>query len=311
MAPGPRTLTLVPTALHAEQEVEARLDAAGALVGPVVLTIASFEERLASQVLGPGSRVSETAARLLVRRVLREAYPDDQAGYFAPLRHATRFADRLRDLFGQLARALVHPYQLHLVRLDGRLGEKVRELAELYGAYDAHLDRLGRGDPAARRRQLVGVLWQLVDPPPLLARVERIVAVGRDRWLPSDAALLAAVARFVPVEVHLPAPVEGRERLFALVARSADALTVAAQGTGTPLSVRRVARCGAADAAHPLATLCGRLFAPPGVPSGGAIDTAGTLAFVEAPGRREEVEAVAREVRRALEAGTPADRVAV
>src|SRR5690606_27171760 len=77
------------------------------------------------------------------------------------------------------------------------------------------------------------------------------------------------------------------------------------------LSVGPAERCGAADAAQPLATLCARLFAPPGIPSGGAIDTAGTLAFVEAPGRREEVEAVAREVRRALEAGTPADRVAV
>ncbi len=314
MAFTARTLTLVPTALHAEQEVEARLEAAGVLGGPAVLTIAAFEQRLAADVLGPGSRISDLSARLLVRRVLREAYPGDGAGCFAPVRHSSRFADRLRDLFGQLARALVHPTQLarlDLRRLDGRLAQKVRELTGLYAAYEARLDRLERGDPAARLRRLVSVLWELPDPPRPLAGVERVVAVGRDRWLPSDAALLAAVARFVPVEVHLPAPVDGRERLFSLVTRSADALTVAAQGAGTPVAIRREDACSDPDASAPLAALCARLFGSADARPGAPIALAGTLAFVEAPGRREEVDAAVREVRRALEAGTPPDRIAI
>jgi hypothetical protein len=49
-------LTLVPTPLHAGQEVEARLQGAGALAGPVVLTIGAFERRLADRrrVAGAG-----------------------------------------------------------------------------------------------------------------------------------------------------------------------------------------------------------------------------------------------------------------
>ncbi len=311
---GPRTLTLVPTALHAEQEVDARLEVAGVLGGPAVLTIAAFEQRLAADVLGPASRISELSARLLVRRVLRKAYRDDGAGYFAPVRQSPRFADRLRDLFGQLARALVHPAQLarlDVARLDERLARKVRELGDLYAAYEASLDRLDRGDPAARLRRLVGVLWELADPPRLLAGLERVVALGRDLWLPSDAALLAAVARFVPVEVGLPAPVAGRERLFSLITRSADALAVAAQGAGSPVEVRRESPRGDPDGGAPLAALCARLFAPPDATPGEAIAMAGALAFVEAPGRREEAEAAVREVRRALEAGTAPDRIAI
>jgi hypothetical protein len=319
MAPSPRTLqilTLLPTGVHVEQEVAARLEGAGVLGGWAVLTIAAFEQKLAAEVLGPGSRVSELTARLLVRRVLRDSYPDDRAGYFAPLGHSAPFADRLRDLFGQLARGLVTPGQLAALdasRFDARLAAKVRELARLYADYEARLDRLERGDPAACRRRLVTVLGGLEAPPRLLQKLERIVAFDRDRWLPSDAALLAAVARFVPVEVHLPAPVPGRERLFALVTHSGDALTRAAERARTPLTVTRERLgCGGPDAAGLLAALCERLFPPADAPDQpGPLAVGEALGFVEAPGRREEVGAVVREVRRALEAGTPLGAIAV
>ncbi len=101
------TLTLLPTSLHAEQEVAARLAAAGALPGRAVMTVAAFEQKLSAEVLGPGARASELTARLLVRKVLREVYPEGPAGYFAPLRHSPGFADHLRDLFGRFARGLV------------------------------------------------------------------------------------------------------------------------------------------------------------------------------------------------------------
>ncbi len=356
-----RAITLLPTSVHVDREVAARLEAAArpggsaasggcaALPGLAVLTLAAFEERLAAELLPAGSRASELTARLLVRRVLREAYPDGAAGaggvgpggpagpgstaaggvpagparpgraadargascpggatglrgaagaagagsargsagrgrfpsdadpsrgatgYFAPLRHSPAFADHLRDLFGRFARGLVTPVQLAEIagrlgsrldgdpregdRLDGdrrdssrpdgvRLARKIRELARLYAAYEARLDRLGRGDPAARRRLLVTVLSAVEVPPPLLRGLDRIVVAGRDRWLPSDAELLAAVARFVPVEVHLPAPLPDRERVFALVNRSAGALCDAARRAAEPSAGRGVAGSG-------------------------------------------------------------------
>ncbi len=57
-------------------------------------------------------------------------------------------------------------------------------MARPYAACEARLDRLGRGDPAARRRSLVTALSALETPPRLLQGLERIVAADRDRLLP-------------------------------------------------------------------------------------------------------------------------------
>lgn len=315
--PDDRTLRLLPTSLHVERETAARLAAEPAVAASRLSAIGAFERRLADGVVGAGFRVAPLTARLLVRAVLREAYPDERQARFHALRHSGRFADSLRDLFGRLVRGLVTPARFSALRVpagEPRRAATHAELAELYSAYVARLDRLERGHPDARRGGVIETLGHLSLPPRPLRDVDRLEVLDRDRWLPSDAALLAALARFVPVEVHLPAPIPGRERLFAVVARSASVLADAARAAGTPLRVVRERLCGGPGTAAPLADLCARLFAPADEPPADPLDPARlreALAIIDAPGRREEVRAVVGEVRRALEAGTPPDEIAI
>jgi hypothetical protein len=63
-----RQLLLLPTALHAEQEVDARLSADRVLGGPAVLTITAFERRLAAVAAGaPAVGRDRQAASVLAR----------------------------------------------------------------------------------------------------------------------------------------------------------------------------------------------------------------------------------------------------
>ena len=269
-------ILIVPNRPDVDRAERELLTRAGALVGGSIGTFDDLFERIAQ---GNGSHrpvISQAQRTLLLRRVVAGA--EGRSARFAG------YADSLGSTVAELESALLEP------------GELEGELAALYGAYRAELDRLGLWDRELERRhaaeRAAGDLgaWE---PRP-------VFAYGFEDLTGAEWALLEALAARAEVTVSLPYE-PGRDA-FASLTRTADDLTRLAEGRIEELPPSRHARSAV------LAHLERSLFNAEAAP-GPELD--GSLRFLEGAGIRGTLELVADEILALLRDGTPADEIAI
>ena len=245
-------------------------------------SIGTFDD-LFRRLAGDGGRPVATDAQraLVIRHVLAGASLNG-------LERSARtrgFADTLLATLSELESGLLDPDDV-----DG-------DLARLYAAYRAELDRLGLWDRDLARRHAAERLASDLDA----WSGEPVFAYGFEDLTGAEWALLEALAGRADVEVSLP--YEPGRVAFASLQRTAEDLAGLAAGRIEELGPR------SAEYAHPaLAHLERALFeeSPPPAPE---LDAA--VRFLEGAGQRGTLELVADEVAALLRAGTQAEDIAI
>ncbi len=271
---------IVPNRSDVERVERDLLRRSGALLGGAIGTFDDLFRRLA---LGNGSHrpvITPAQRALLLRRVVQRAHLDG----LAPSARFAGFADSLGATLSELEAALLEPEAL------------AGELAELYAAYRAELDRLGLWDRDLERRygadRVGGDLGAWSGEP--------VFAYGFEDLTGTEWALLEALSGRTEVTVSLP--YEPGRTAFASLSRTADDLSALAGGAIEELPAR------SAEYAHPaLAHLERTLF-------GTSQETAaseGAVRFLEGAGARGTLELVADEVLDLLRDGTRPEAIGV
>jgi ATP-dependent helicase/nuclease subunit B len=271
---------IVPNRSDVERVERDLLGRCGALLGGTIGTFDDVFERIAA---GNGSvrPVAGDAQRaLLLRRVVASVRLSDldRSARFAG------FADALGTAIAELEAGLLDPDDL-----DG-------DLAELYRAYRAELDRLELWDADLRRRyaadRVAGDLNAWDGRP--------VYAYGFEDLTAAQWRLLEALAGRADVTASLPYE-PGRPAFAALERTATDLARLADSLEELPPRY--------SEYAHPaLAHLERALFAdvvPPAPPSGGAIR------FLEGAGARATLELVAQEVLGLIRSGTAPEEILV
>jgi ATP-dependent helicase/nuclease subunit B len=272
---------IVPNRSDVERVERDLLGRCGALLGGSIGTFDDLFERIAAGNGGTRAIAGDAQRALLLRRVVgtvRLADLDRSARFAG-------FADALGSTIAELESGLLDPDDL-----DG-------DLAELYRAYRAELDRLGLWDADLRRRyaadRVAGELSAWDRRP--------VYAYGFEDLTAAQWRLLEALAGRADVTVSLP--YEPGRPAFAALERTAADLARLAAGNVEVLPPRY------ADYAHPaLAHLERALFAdvPPPAPA-----SEGAIRFLEAAGSRATLELVADEVLDLIRSGTPPEEILV
>ncbi len=247
-------------------------------------TIGTFDDLFRLLVRAdPGQRPVATDAQraLIIRRSLAGASLDDLA------RSASTggFADTLLSTLAELESGLLDPADLN------------GDLAGLYAAYRAELDRLGLWDRDLLRRRAADRIGSELDA----WHGEPVFAYGFEDLTGAEWTLLEALSGRTEVQVSLP--YEPARVAFASLRRTADDLTALADGRIEELAPR------SAEYAHPaLAHLERALFdeSPPPPPE---LDQA--VRFFEGAGARGTLELVGEELLTLIRGGVAPDRIAL
>ena len=274
---GSDPILIVPNRPDVDRAERELLTRAGALVGGSIGTFDDVFERIA-RGNGAHKRVVTPAQRtLLLRRVVAGA--QNRSARFSG------FADSLGSTVSELESALLEPSEL-----DG-------ELAELYAAYRAELDRLDLWDRELERRhaaeRAAGDLsaWE---PRP-------VFAYGFEDLTGAEWALLEALAARADVTVSLPYE-PGRDA-FASLSRTAEDLTRLADGRIEELPP-------SAEARTPVLAHVERFLFGVDLPERSP-ELDGSLRFLEGAGIRGTLELVADEILALLREGTPPEEIAI
>jgi ATP-dependent helicase/DNAse subunit B len=278
-------LLIVPNRSDVERVERELLAARPALLAGSIGTFDDVFERVAYAGEGARPLVSQAQRALLVRRVLGTAQLD---GLAASARFGG-FADALLQTLGELESGLLEPGAL-----DG-------DLATLYAAYRAELDRLGLWDRDLLRRRAAELLQSELGA----WHGEPVFAYGFEDLTGAEWALLEALAARTDVSVSLP--YEPARPAFASLRRTAEDLSRLADGRIEELPPRYGA------SAHPaLAHLERSLFGTSeSVVTRTRSLSDGAVRFFEGAGARGALELVGEELLALLRAGTPAERIGI
>jgi ATP-dependent helicase/DNAse subunit B len=261
-----------------ERELLARRSA---LFGGSIGTFDDVFEQLGGGLPDARPRLSTAQRALLVRRVAAAVRLDTLA---ASARFAG-FADALQQALSELESGLLDPGDL-----DGELGE-------LYAAYRAELDRLGRWDRDLLRRGAVERLRSDLSA----WGGEPVFAYGFEDLTGVEWALLEALAARAEVTVSLP--YEPARPAFASLSRTAADLAALAGGAIDELPPRY------GDVAHlALAHLERALFSDE---RRGPVPIDGAVRFFEGAGARGALELVGEELLSLVRVGAPLERIGV
>jgi ATP-dependent helicase/DNAse subunit B len=294
---------LVASALQA-QAFRRRLARAGGAIGVRVLTFEELYELCLSTTDAVCCKVGDPVQHRVIRAVVREL----PLAHYAPLTDRPGFVRALKGVIDQLKAARVHPESLaEAVAAHGNPA-RLRELADIYAAYQARLQAEGWADAA-------GLGWLAVE-----ALEDRANQVGRswplllvdgfDDFTAVQLDLLALLANRVDrMVITLTGTVDDRERSLAhrRFARTRRELVKALGVEPTPLpdGIPGRARAGRAEASTGrtrLDHLEAELFRsetsrpedPPAPLGEDAVD------LIEAPNRAEEVRAALRWLKREI-----------
>ena len=252
-----------------------------ALLGGTIGTFDRLFERIARGGRDARPVLGESQRSLLVRRIVGGASLN---GLGRSARFAG-FADELGRTLAELEAGLLEPDAL-----DG-------DLARLYVAYCAELDRLDRWDRDLLRRRAVERLQNELDA----WSGEPVFAYGFEDLTGAEWELLRALAGRTEVTVSLP--YEAGRPAFESLRRTMDDLSALADGQITELPPRFHEFAPA-----PLAHLERALFADR-LPDAPPLD--GSLRFLEAAGVRGTLELVGQEILSLVRGGMDPERIAV
>jgi ATP-dependent helicase/DNAse subunit B len=272
---------IVPNASDVDRVERDLLARCGCLFSGSIGTFDDLFRRLSR--VDPEQRPVATDAQraLVVRRALASA----PLNGLARSARTNGFADTLLQTLGELEQGMLDP---------GDLGG---DLAQLYTAYRAELDRLGLWDRDLLRRRAAERLQSELDA----WHGEPVFAYGFEDLTGAEWSLLEALAG--RTEVHVSLPYEPGRVAFASLARTADDLSSLADGSIEELPPR------SAEYAHPaLAHLERALFqeSPPPPP-----DLDAGVRFLEGAGARGTLELVGEELIALIRGGTAPEQIAL
>ncbi|HWB21934.1 MAG TPA: hypothetical protein VG652_03490, partial [Gaiellaceae bacterium] len=273
---------IVPTRSDIDRVERDLLRRSGCLFGGSIGTFDDLFERIARTDPNRRGVATELQRIFLARRAVEATRPrlDDLA-------RSARFGGFLDTLLATLAEL-----ESGLVDPDDLSGE----LAELYAAYRAELDRLDLWDRNILRRRAAERVAADFDA----WHGEPLFAYGFEDLTAAEWSLLEALAGRADVQVSLP--YEPGRVAFASLQRTAEDLASLSGGRAEELP----ARFGE-YAAPALAHLERTLFEPAPAQS----ESRGAVRLVEGAGTRGTLELVASELLSLLRQGTPADQIAL
>ncbi len=269
---------IVPNRSDVDRVERDLLARSGCLLGG---TIGTFDDLFARLARGERPVCSDAQRALVVRRALAGV----SLNGLSRSARTGGFGESLVRTLGELESGLLDP------------GDVEGDLALLYGAYRAELDRLGLWDRDLQRRHAAERVQSDLDA----WHGEPVFAYGFEDLTGAEWALLESLAG--RTEVHVSLPYEPGRLAFASLSRTADDLSGLAGGTIEELAPR------SAEYAHPaLAHLERSLFeeSPPPPPE---LDAA--VRFFEGAGVRGTLELVGDELLDLLRSGTPAEQIAI
>jgi ATP-dependent helicase/DNAse subunit B len=264
---------------RAERELVAR---AGCLMAGEIVTFDDLFSRIAGRGTGSRPVVTDAQRSLVARRALAAVELEG----LARSARTGGFADTLLGTLAELESGLLDPDDLG------------GELAGLYAAYRAELDRLGLWDRDRLRRSAAERLGSDLDA----WQGQPVFAYGFEDLTGAEWSLLEALAG--RAEVHVSLPYEPGRVAFASLRRTADDLSSLADGRIEELEP------GSHRYAHPaLAHLERALFEEERRPAPPPLD--GAIRFFEGAGTRGTLELVAHELVSLIRSGTPPERIAL
>jgi ATP-dependent helicase/DNAse subunit B len=278
------------------------LAAGGAVLGSV-LTFSGLAFEIAARAGYTGRRLT----RLQRERVLEQALAGAR---FDALRRAAAtkgFPGAAGELIAELQRSLVTPERFGAAmrswaRQDQRRAGYARDVAAIYQAYAAALDRLGRVDAEL-------YAWRALDAlraAPGRWGPEPVFFYGFDDLHPLERDAIETLARVVDVDVTVSLTYEpGRPALSARAEVVEELRPFAQQVTQLPASAEHYEPVSRA-ALHRLER---GLFEPGPAPA--RIDPGGAISLLEAGGELAEAELVAAQVLELLRGGVPGEEIAV
>ena len=203
---GATPRVIVPTHLQA-RAWRRRLAEAGGAIGVRVLTF----DRLYAGCLNAAGEAYTELSEPVQYRLIRAVVDDQRLDHYAPLVTRPGFIQILERLIGELKAARIHPDDFARA-VDGLGGEpRLRELAQVYAAYQLRLQARGWADRA-------GLGWLAVEAleerAPQVARDWPLLVVdGFDDFTSVQLALLQVLAgRVGETIVILTGAIDGRER---------------------------------------------------------------------------------------------------
>jgi hypothetical protein len=299
------TLFVYPTALKADDVARTAARAEGCLLGHRITTFPQLVDAL-SHDLDVGTRVLEPhlAAVVLARALERAGLP---GALHAPGAGLLR---ELLSLIEELEAACLTPDDATALAAELREPAAATRVAEVARAYRAYVDELGRLGAVDRRGRERAVWERLVASetagrrPALLAGVRRIVFAELYDFSALQFLVATALIRLIgdaeliafahPENVDATRFVERTWNRFVADASISEQVL--------PSFVARGGRQG-----NLAAVLRGVFAETPPAP----VASDGSIRVVAAPGRYAEVEAAVRDIRRRLERGEPAERIAI
>jgi ATP-dependent helicase/DNAse subunit B len=291
----PEPLLVVPTAADVEP-YQRELAASGAVFGGEVVTFRGLLREVAARA-GYAERALGPVAR---ERVVAAAVRDSRLSALAPSAATPGFTAAAGRLFAELRRGLVTPARLRAAMRDWGGSAYGDELAALYSAYVARLDRLGRVDAEGWEW---GALRALRERPAAWGG-RPVFLYGFDDLAPAQIEAVEALSGVVGAAVVVSLPHEPGRAAFAGRAGIAELLRPSAERVvELPDRSEHYADTSRAALHH----LERGLFEEPGEPA----DPAGAVRLLEAGGERAEAELVAAALVEMLRGGVAASDVAV
>ena len=293
-------LLLLPTANQVELTRRRILLENGreALWRPRILT---FPE-LASQILDAAGisspQLSTVGERSLMRLVLRQL--ERELSSFERVLHFPGFVEELCEFVGELKRAAVEPTEfLEKLRAAGLLDGRGQELHRIYETYQESLHRLNVFDVEGRFWTAREILYTRPDA---MSWPEHILVDGFENFTTTQLEMLAAFAKrggelVVTVTCDLDDP---RRDFFTTTKRTVDALKERFP------EAELITQSGV-TISGPAGHLSRFLFHP----SPEEAEPGDAISIIEAPGRRREVEALARRIKGMLIDGTSPENIGV
>src|SRR5438105_6895327 len=275
---------IVPNRSDVDRVERDLLARSGCLLGGSIGTFDDLFERIGAGDAGRRQVLSQAQRVFVARGAVDEVLRADGLERSRSARFAG-FVDTLLTALGELESGLLDPTDL-----DG-------DLASLYAAYRAELDRLGLWDRDVLRRRAAERLQSDLDA----WHGEPVFAYGFEDLTAAEWSLLEALAGRAEVDVSLP--YEPGRVAFASLRRTAEDLAALADGRATELAPRS-SEYAAPALAHLERTLFERGPADPP-------PLAGAVRFLEGAGMRDTLELVAHEVLGLLRSGVAAERIAL
>jgi ATP-dependent helicase/DNAse subunit B len=274
------TYVLVASALQA-QAFRRRLAQAGGAIGVRVLTF----EQLYRLCLGPTDAVSCEISEAVQHRVIRSAVRQLSLEHYAPLTGQPGFVHTLKSIIDELKAARVSPESFAEAVAAHGGSARLRELADIYAAYQHRLRAEGWADTAGLGWLAVEALER--DAGQFGTNWPLLLVDGFDDFTSVQLALLALLANRVErTVITLTGTLDGRDRLLAhrRFNRTREELVEALGVEPAPL-----------PEANPVApSVLSHLEAALFQSDASQVPCHETVELIEAPNRAEEVRAALR-----------------